>query len=211
MATENARRVPDGLAPLQLQQTSQGVTVNRALQTSIPYIYACGSLIGGYSLPSVADYEAKLAVQNALFEGRSPVQYHQVPYAILSTPSLARVGLTEQQARRHDPQVQVLQQTYQNCDRILFQQAPASLCKVLVQPNGTLLGAHILGSASAEIIHVLALAIQQGVRLPALSSLSYVSPTFTQIIQSMANQWQQQRYDRDHNERWFYKRRQQTR
>jgi pyruvate/2-oxoglutarate dehydrogenase complex dihydrolipoamide dehydrogenase (E3) component len=219
IATETAYRLPSTLDPLHLKQTRQGIAVNSALQTSNSQIYAIGSLLGGYRLPTVALHEAKLAVQNALFERRtlgaelSPLKYHQLPYAILSDPPLARVGLTEAQARQYDLKVQVLRQTYKDCDRARLSQSPVGLCKVLVQKDGTILGVHILGDAAAELIHLFALAMQQEIRLQALSRLGYVSLTFTEVVQRITDQWwqQQRRHGRDRNERWFYNRRQQMR
>jgi pyruvate/2-oxoglutarate dehydrogenase complex dihydrolipoamide dehydrogenase (E3) component len=217
IAAEDAYRLPTTLNPLQLNRTRHGIVVNSALQTSNPRIYAVGTLLGGYRLPSLALQEAKLAVQNALFEERtfggkrSPLKYHHLPYAILSDPPLARVGLTEAQARQYDPQVQVLRQTYKDCDRARFSQAPVGLCKVLVQKDGTLLGVHLLGAAAAELIHLFALAMQQGIRLQALGQVGYVSLTFMEVVQHIADQWWQQQHQRDRNERWFYNRRQKIR
>jgi pyruvate/2-oxoglutarate dehydrogenase complex dihydrolipoamide dehydrogenase (E3) component len=209
IATEGFQSLPFYLAPLNLKQTKQGVWVNSSLQTSQPNLYACGPLLGGYRIPSLASTEAKVTVQNALFEKRSPIQYHHIPYAILSDPPLARVGLTEFQAKRYDPQVQVLRQSFQDCDRALFAQVPAGLCKVLVQADGTMLGAHIVGVCAEELIHVFALAMRQGLRLQDVGELGYASPTFTEVIQQVAHQWQWQlwRKNRDRNERWFYNRR----
>jgi pyruvate/2-oxoglutarate dehydrogenase complex dihydrolipoamide dehydrogenase (E3) component len=219
IATETFGRLPAALDSLNLRQTAQGVAVNAALQTSNPRIYAVGSLLGGYQLPSIALQEAKLAVQNALFERRSPIQYHQIPYAIHSDPPLARVGLTEAQARHHDPTVQILRQNYKGCggthpegNRALFNQSPAGLCKVLVQRDGNILGAHILGDSAPELIHLFALAIQQKISFQTLGELGVVSSTFTEIAGQMAQEWQWlQQHQRDRHERWFYNRRQNVR
>jgi pyruvate/2-oxoglutarate dehydrogenase complex dihydrolipoamide dehydrogenase (E3) component len=213
IAREGSQSLPFYLAPLNLKQTQQKLWVNASLQTSQPNIYACGPLLGGYRIPSLANAEAKVAAQNAVFEKRSPLLYHHIPYAISSDPPLARVGLTELQAKRYDPQVQVLRQSFQDCDRALFEQAPAGLCKVLVQADGTVLGAHLLGVCAGELIHIFALAVQQGMRLQDLGRLGYASPTFAQVIQQVAHQWQRQlwRKDRDRNERWFYNRRKRAR
>jgi pyruvate/2-oxoglutarate dehydrogenase complex dihydrolipoamide dehydrogenase (E3) component len=212
IAMEESSSLPSYLIPLHLNRTKQGLWVNSTLQTSSPNIYACGPILGGYRVPGIASCEARLAIQNALFEERSLIQYHQIPYAILSDPPLARVGLTEQQAQRYDPKVQVIRQTYKDCDRALFEQAPTGLCKVLVQSDGQLLGAHIIGTCAQELIHVFALAIQQGCSLQTLGRLGYGSPTFTQVIQQVAEQWRNQGWNqqRDYNERWFYNRRKQA-
>lgn len=202
--------LPPSIALLNLHQTPQGLWVNAALQTSIPSVYACGGLLGGYQIPSVGCYEAQLAVQNALFERQTSCQYFQLPYAILSDPPLARVGFTERQALRYCPETHILRQTYRASPRAVLAQVPAGFCKVLVQPDGKLLGAHLVGTEAPELIHVFALAIQQGVPLQALGTMGYVSPTFSQVIQSVAADWRRSRFCCDRNERWFYKRRNAT-
>jgi pyruvate/2-oxoglutarate dehydrogenase complex dihydrolipoamide dehydrogenase (E3) component len=208
IATESAGALPEGFAALNLRQTSHGLWVSAALQTSQTSLYACGKLLGGYSIPSIERYEAQLAVQNALFETQASVRYHQVPYAIWSDPPLARVGLTEQQALRYDAEAQVLQQTYQVTERAILNQAPAGLCKVLVQSDGTLLGAHIVGADAPELIHLFALGLQQGIRLQDIGRGGFASPTFTQVLQPIVERWQQRfQQDRDRNERWFYRQR----
>jgi pyruvate/2-oxoglutarate dehydrogenase complex dihydrolipoamide dehydrogenase (E3) component len=209
IAAESPGLLPENLAALNLRQTTHGIWVNRSLQTSNPSIYACGRLLGGYRIPSVERYEAQLAVQNALFEKQNPLQYHQIPYTILSDPPLARVGLSERQALQYDPQVQIIRQTYHNTDRAILAQTSAGLCKVLVQPDGTILGAHIVGADAPEIIHLFALAVQQSIRLQDLAKGGYASPSFAQVIQLVSDTWQRMRSqkDRDHHERWFYRRR----
>jgi pyruvate/2-oxoglutarate dehydrogenase complex dihydrolipoamide dehydrogenase (E3) component len=211
IATEGNWHLPAALEPLNLVQTQQGIAVNAALQTSNPRIYAIGALLGGYPLPSVALHEAKHAVNNALFEKQLPFKYHQLPYAILSDPTLARVGLTEIQARRYDPKVKALRADFRECNRGRFDPSPVGLCKVLVQKDGTILGAHILGAAAAELIHLFALAMGQEIRLQGLGQLGYVSLTFAEVIQRITDQWWQQQHRRDRNERWFYNRRQRVR
>jgi pyruvate/2-oxoglutarate dehydrogenase complex dihydrolipoamide dehydrogenase (E3) component len=211
IAIEGSWHLPAVLEPLNLVQTQQGIAVNAALQTSNPRIYAIGALLGGYPLSSIALHEAKHAVHNALFEKQLPFKYHQLPYAILSDPSLARVGLTEAQARRYDPQVEVLKADFKSCDCVRFDASPVGLCKVLVQKDGTILGAHILGEAAAELIHLFALAMQQGIRLQGMGQLGYVSCSFAEVVQRITDQWWQQQHRRDRNERWFYNRRQRVR
>jgi pyruvate/2-oxoglutarate dehydrogenase complex dihydrolipoamide dehydrogenase (E3) component len=221
IATEENWRLPTVLEPLNLVQTQQGIVVNTALQTANAQIYAIGALLGGYHLPSVARYEAKVAVQNALFEKSSPLHYHHLPYAIFSDPPLARVGLTQAQAQHYDPQIQVLTADFRNCGgthpgrtRAQFDQAPVGLCKMLVRKDGTILGTHILGEAAAELIHLFALAMQQGIKLQALGQLEYISLTSTQLVQHVSDQWRQRQrhhHRRNHNERLFYNRRQRSR
>ncbi len=190
-----------------------GIWVNSALQTSMPRVYACGPLLGGYNLPAINDYEARIATQNALFEQRSPVAYHAVPYSLRTAPPLARVGYTEAQARQQMPEIVIVQTSYQACDRAVLEQTPTGLCKVILEPNGQILGAHLLGPAADETIHLFALAIQHHIPLQSLAELAYGWPTFARCVQHLAQEWhhQQQRQQRNRLEKRFYRRRQRTR
>ncbi|MEB3179551.1 MAG: NAD(P)/FAD-dependent oxidoreductase, partial [Nostocaceae cyanobacterium] len=76
------------------------LVVNRKLQTTNHRIYACGEVMGGYPFANLANYEAKIALKNALFLPISAVNYASVPWGIFSDPMLAQVGFTETQAKR---------------------------------------------------------------------------------------------------------------
>ncbi|MCA1994624.1 MAG: FAD-dependent oxidoreductase, partial [Coleofasciculus sp. S288] len=77
----------------------QGLALNEKLQTTNSRIYACGDVAGGYQSAHIAEYEASIALKNALFAPLFKVDYRGIPSAVFCDPQLARVGLTEAQAR----------------------------------------------------------------------------------------------------------------
>ncbi|CAA9567523.1 Mercuric ion reductase [uncultured Synechococcales cyanobacterium] len=192
-----------------VQVGKQGVQVNEKLQTSHPRIYACGEVIGGYPLPHVARYEAAIALKNALFFPKFKVNYRAVPWAVFSDPELARVGLTEAQARHRYGQIQVLQQFYKTIAKSQLRGETTGFCKMIVFRDGTILGAHLVGSAAAEVVHLIALAMQQRLKVKALSDLVHISPTFLEINFKTATEWGlgQQSARQDWLESWFNLRR----
>ncbi len=170
------------LAAVGVKVNPQGIQVNHKLQTSHPRIYACGDAIGGYQLAHVGNYEAGVALKNALFWPIFKVNYRAIPWAVFTDPELARVGLTEFQARqRFGQKVQVLKQFYKTLDRAQMRGETTGFCKIIVQPSGTILGAHLVGPAAAEIIPLIALAMQQRLKVHTLSELVHISPTFSEI------------------------------
>lgn len=182
------------LEPVGVEVSPQGICVNDKLQTSHPQIYACGEVIGGYPLPHVANYEAQIALKNALFWPTFPVNYRAIPWAVFSDPELARVGLTEAQAkRRYGPQVQVLRTFYKDNGRSQMRGETTGFCKIIVKRNGTILGAHLVGSAAAELVHAIALAMQQRLKIKALAELVHISPTFAEVTGKTAAEWELQR------------------
>jgi pyruvate/2-oxoglutarate dehydrogenase complex dihydrolipoamide dehydrogenase (E3) component len=188
-----------GLDALNLRRTATGLWVNPALKTSQPQIYACGALLGGYNITSLAIREAEWAVQNALFRQNKPILYHHLPYAI--TPNAARVGLTEQQALDSDSTTQVIQFPTLASEQFSQRSPALRFCKLLVQPQGRVLGAHFGGEAATELSYLLAIAMQQNASLESLA----IHP----LLHPVVAQWQDisRKRNRDRWERQFYRQR----
>ncbi|MGB3572159.1 MAG: FAD-dependent oxidoreductase, partial [Phormidesmis sp.] len=98
----------------------KGIQVDAKLRTSNKRIYAAGDVIGGYQFTHVAGYEAGVAMQNALVFPTKKVDYRVIPWATFTDPELARVGLSENQARdRYGDDIFVLKQGFDGVDRAL--------------------------------------------------------------------------------------------
>ena len=172
----------------------RGIHLNDKLQTTNPRIYACGDAIGGYQFAHIADYEARIALKNALFLPVFKVDYRGIPRAIFSDPMLARVGLTEAQSRRrYGKDVFVLREYCKTASRAVLLGETTGLCKIIVRGNGEILGASIVGAEAGELIHVLALAVRQKLNVGAIASLPHISPTLSEVIEKTASGWHQQR------------------
>ncbi len=172
-----------------------GLKLNEKLQTTNPRIYACGDVIGGYQFANIANYEARIALKNALFFPVFKVDYRSIPWAIFSDPVLARVGLTEAQARRrysHD-QVLVLRQYFKTLAAAQLRDETTGVCKLIVLRNGEILGASLVGPQAGELIHVIALAIAQRLKVGTLAQLAPIYPTMSEILEQTAAAWNQQR------------------
>ena len=172
----------------------RGLQLNEKLQTTNPRIYACGDVNGGYQFVNIASYEAKIALKNALFFPVFRVNYRCIPWAISSNPVLARVGLTETQARRQYPQdVLVLQQYVKTVAAAQLRNETTGVCKLVVLRNGEILGAAVLGPEAEELIQVIALAISQRLKVSAIAQLVPVFPSLADILYQTAAAWSQQR------------------
>lgn len=186
-----------------------GIRVNKKLQTTNPRIYACGSVIGGCELAHIADYEARIALKNALFLPVFPVDYQNTPWGIFSNPPLARVGLTEVQARRqYGKDVWVSRQYFKTLPKALLVNEMTGLCKIIARSNGKILGASIVGAEANELIHAIALAMRHGLKVSAIAQLPMLSPSFSEIVQQTAHEWNCQRLNRNKTlqnflEGWF--------
>jgi len=172
----------------------RGVQLNEKLQTTNPHIYACGSASGGYHA-NIANYEARIALRNALFFPLFKVDYRSIPWAIFSDPVLARVGLTEAQARRRytTNKVLVLRQYFKTLAAAQLRVEMTGICKLIVLRNGEILGATLVGPQAGELIQVIALAMRQGLKMGAIAKLAPVYPTMSEIFEQTSAAWNQQR------------------
>jgi pyruvate/2-oxoglutarate dehydrogenase complex dihydrolipoamide dehydrogenase (E3) component len=177
-----------------VKMNRRGMELNEKLQTTNPRIYACGDVAGGYQTAHIARYEASIALKNALFAPIFKVDYRAIPTGVFSEPMLARVGLTEAQARRqYGKDVLVLRQYFKAVAAAQILGEITGFCKILVRRNGEILGATLVGMEAAELMGAIALAMQQKIKVDALSQLPAISPTLSEIIQQTANEWHRQR------------------
>lgn len=172
----------------------RGLVLNRKLQTTNPRIYACGDLAGGYSFPHIANYEVQVALKNILYLPIFDVNYSGIPWAIGSDPKIARVGLTEAQARRrYGQEILVCRQYFKNIDLPQILGETTGFCKFIACRNGKILGVSVVGTQASEIVHVMALAIREGIKMEAIAELPHIWPTISEINAQTAAAWLKQR------------------
>ncbi|BDI15334.1 hypothetical protein ANSO36C_11360 [Nostoc cf. commune SO-36] len=183
------------LATVGVKWHRRSLVVNDKLQTTNHRIYACGDVIGGYDFANIANYEAKIALNNAIFFPRLKVDYRSIPWAMFSVPMLAQVGLTEAQAKRQfgRKEVLVLRQYFKTVAAAQLRDETTGICKIIVLGNGEILGASILGAEAGELINLIALAMSQKIKIKDLANLSPVYPSFSEILEQTATEWSKQK------------------
>lgn len=183
---------------------------NRYLQCRHPRIYGCGSVLGGYGMAAIAAQEAKVAVENALFWNRRPIDYCTLPYDLMLQPEMARVGLTEPQARRRYSSEDLLisYQRLYDTPKAQWLAATRGGCKLIAHRNGQILGAHGVGPEASEWIQTIGLLMAQRMRWWDLTRQSTLSHSLTYLLGQAIQHWDQERWQpgrwrRDWAENWF--------
>ena len=175
--------------------SDRGLILNEKLQTTNSRIYAIGDVAGGYPFPHIANCEAAVAVKNALFLPLFHIDYRGIPWAIFSDPQLARVGLTEAQARRRfGDDLIVAREHFKNVERAQMSGETTGFCKIVGRRNGEILGATIVGPQAAELIQAIAFAVRHGMKVEAIAELPYIWSSFSAINGQTAAIWESQRF-----------------
>lgn len=167
----------------------KGIEVDRTLRTGAKNIYACGDCCGPYQFSHMAEYQAIIAVGNALFPFKRKANYRAVPWCTFTEPELARVGLTEEEARKEYKDIRVYRSYYAANDRAVTDLEESGLAKVITDKRGFLLGAHIVGANAGELIHEYVLAKSAGMKINSLSSAIHIYPTLAQMVKHSADQY----------------------
>jgi pyruvate/2-oxoglutarate dehydrogenase complex dihydrolipoamide dehydrogenase (E3) component len=189
------------LAAVGVKWHQHKLIVNKKLQTTNPRIYACGDILGGYSLTNIAQYEANLVLRNALFFPKHSVNYRCIPWGICTQPMLAQIGLTETEAKRQYKQSEflVIKQYFKSLSIAQIQAETTGICKLIVRDNGEILGASIFGQGAGELINIIALAMSENIYIQKLAKLASIYPTYTEILVQAAAEWHQQKIQHNHN------------
>lgn len=184
------RPVVDGLGldAAGVEHDVKGIPVDRRQRTSQKHIYACGDICGPYPLTHMAEYQAGIVVSNAIFRVPKKTDYRVVPWVTYTDPELARVGMTEQQARDKGIEPLVLHFPFQDIDRAITDKETSGLAKLVVR-KGRILGASILGPHAGELIHEIVLAMKTGAGIGDISATIHAYPTLAQIHRRTVNTW----------------------
>ncbi len=176
------------LEKCQVEYTNKGLKVNEYLQTTNENIFACGDIASLYQFSHVAAYTAYICVRNAMFKkiAWGKVDYSNVGWATFTDPELARVGLTESDARKKYKDIKVYKTEYSSSDRATTDIVKDGLIKVITDKKGLVIGAHIVGAQAGEIIQGLLIAKSLKIPLSKLGPILYIYPTLSELIKKTA-------------------------
>jgi NAD(P)H dehydrogenase (quinone) len=141
------------------------VPVDEYQRTNVPHIYAAGDITGQLPLSSVASAQGRVVGRHALGRSVMPVDLRKAAQAIFTEPEIASVGLEEVDAAAEGRKVRITKVPLAANPRSLLQANPRGFVKVVSDPaTRVVLGGTVVGHRASEMIGILALAVQEGLR-----------------------------------------------
>ena len=188
-----ARVTGFGLEELGIPVTRAGtVEVNEYLQTRYPNLYAVGDVAGPYQFTHTAAHQAWYAAVNALFAGfkRFKADYRVIPWVTFTSPEVARVGLSETEAKARGIAYEVTRYDLADLDRAITESAAHGFVKVLTPPGkDTILGVAIVGEHAGELLAEFTLAMKHGLGLNKILGTIHPYPTWSEAAKYAAGEW----------------------
>ncbi|MDD2901138.1 MAG: FAD-containing oxidoreductase [Syntrophales bacterium] len=161
----------------------RGIIVNDHLQTTNPNIYAAGDVCLPYQFTHLADATARIVIQNALFFGRKKLSALTIPWCTYTDPEVARVGLSEAEARKQGLAVNTFAKPLGEVDRAILDGEEEGFVKILVKAGtDKIVGATIVARHAGEMISEVSTAMAGKVGLGALAAVIHPYPTQAEAI-----------------------------
>lgn len=164
-----------------------GVASDDSLQTSNPNIYTVGDVGSRYKFTHISKELGKMAVLNALKEGKEKRSSMVIPWSTYTDPEIAHVGLQEKEAQENDLPVQTHIIEMKDTDRAILDGETAGFVKIHMQTDtGQILGGTIMAKHGGDMISELAVAIASQKGITALAEAIHPFPTQAEAIRTAA-------------------------
>lgn len=168
------------------------VEVDAWLQTNYPNIYAAGDVAGPYQFTHIAAHQAWYAAVNTLFGSlkRFKADYSVIPWATFTSPEVARVGLSETEARKQGIAYEVVKYGLDELDRAIADEAAYGFIKVLTVPGkDRILGTTIVGEHASDLLTEFVLAMRHRLGLKKILGTIHTYPTWSEANKYAAGEW----------------------
>jgi mercuric reductase len=186
-----AGRVPNveglNLEAVGVETTKVGIAVDEHLRTSVPGIWAAGDVDAVAQFTPVAQYQARIAVEDMFGDDAPAADYSVLPTAIFTDPELAGVGLTEEQAQEQGFEVETAHN--EHVRRFSFIGAEHGLFKIVFDRSSRrVLGLHVVSRNAGDIVQGLSIGLRLGVTVDELAAMHHIFPTFGEGVKAAAEQ-----------------------
>jgi glutathione reductase (NADPH) len=155
--------------------------------TSNPVAYVCGDAVAATpQLSPIATYEGRIVGRNIVEGPKHTPDYASIPSCVFTVPALASVGLTQAAAEEKGLELRVEINDMREWLSGRTYAETAAWAKVLVdRQTDCIVGAHMVGHASEELIQIFALAMKHGITAGEIRDMVYGFPTFSADIKSL--------------------------
>ncbi len=184
-------RVPNfggiDLAGLGIAHDRKGIKVNERMQTNVPGIYAIGDVCGLFWLAYVASAEGIVAAD--VIAGHDVrIDYSIVPQCVFSIPEIASVGITEKEAKDAGRDVRVSKFPFSANGRAMALGETDGLVKVVADPDGKVVGVHVLGPRATDLVLQAAQLMSLGVTAEHIANpMLHGHPTLSEAFMEAAH------------------------
>jgi len=174
-----------------------GVQVDDKLRTTNKRIFAAGDICSKYKFTHAADFMARIVIQNALmpfFVPKAKASNLIVPWCTYTSPEIAHVGISEQEAEQRDIPIDTFRQELDDVDRAILDGETEGFVKVhLRKGTDQILGATVVAAHAGDIISEFTLAMRNGIGLKGIANTIHPYPTQAEAVRKTGDAYNRTR------------------
>ncbi|MDQ2968793.1 MAG: NAD(P)/FAD-dependent oxidoreductase [Actinomycetota bacterium] len=172
-----------------LQVGRGGISVDDRQRTNVDGVWAAGDVAAGPMLTPIAQYQARIAVEDIFGDGSRRADYSVLPTAIFTDPELGGVGLTEAEAVAQGYDVDAVKHPLAAVTRSQYTRTKHGLYKIVFD-RGTrrVLGVHVVSRGASDIVGSITPALKLGVTVDDLAFMHHVYPSYSEGLKAAAEQ-----------------------
>jgi pyruvate/2-oxoglutarate dehydrogenase complex dihydrolipoamide dehydrogenase (E3) component len=164
-----------------------GIAVDGRQRTNVDGIWAAGDVVAGPMLTPIAQYQARIAVEDMFGDGSRYADYSVLPTAIFTDPELGGVGMTETEAAEEGHEIGVVKHPLPFVTRAQYTGAKHGLYKIVFdRKTHRVLGVHVVSRAASDIVGSLTPALKLGVTVEDLAYMHHVYPSYSEGLKAAA-------------------------
>jgi glutathione reductase (NADPH) len=166
------------------------IKVDDDYRTSVPNIFAVGDVTDRINLTPVAIREGAAFAETQFRNNPTQFDHEMIATAVFSQPPIGTVGMSEAEARQAFGEVDVYRAVFRPMKVTFYHGEEQTLMKVLVNPKDQkVVGVHIVGPDSPEMIQMAAIAVKMGVTKQQWDSTCAVHPTAAEELVTMKEKY----------------------
>jgi len=166
------------------------IPINQHCQSNLPHVYAAGDVSGKLPLSSVAAMQGRKIAEHVVgLQARDHrhLDYDKAPQAVFTEPEIAEVGVAEAEAFATGRKIRVTKVPFSSNPKALINHDARGFVKIVSDPaTGIVLGGSIVGRHAAELISVLALAVNCNLRVVDVVDSLLVHPSLAESLTEAA-------------------------
>ena len=175
-----------------IETSKPGIVVDGRMRTNVQGIWAAGDVNGQAQFTPVAQYQARIAIDDMFGGDPASADYSVLPTAIFTDPELAGVGLTEAGAKEQGHEVETVVHALEHVKRASYTDAKRGLYKIVFdRASRRVLGLHVVAPGASDIVQGLAVAIKLGATVEDLAHAHHTFPTIGEGVKAAAEQARQ--------------------
>jgi mercuric reductase len=164
-----------------------GIAVDDRQRTNVDGVWAAGDVVAGPMLTPIAQYQARIAVDDMFGDGSRRADYSVLPTAIFTDPELGGVGMTETEATEQGHEIGVVKHPLPFVTRAQYTGAKHGLYKIVFdRKTHRVLGVHVVSRAASDIVGSLTPALKLGVTVDDLAFMHHVYPSYSEGLKAAA-------------------------